>query len=360
VLRTGTLEADCAPRRETTVALDLSFPQGANAYLNLTYRLKHDTPYAKAGHLAGYEQLVLHEVPPALPALCAASAGALTLEESETRFVVTGPHFRYVFDRISGNFSEMVYDNHTLLKAPMEYNIWRAPTDNDRGASHDWRRAGYNRATVKVYSSDATLQDGIAHLSFHLSLIPVFLGRILEINGTWKIDANGVAVVALDCEKADKMPFLPRFGLRLFMPKQFDRVSYFGYGPYESYIDKRRASRRGRFDAPVADLHEDYLRPQENGSHYGCDHVTLSKPGLSFKAVAAKPFCFNASPYTQEELAAKRHNYELTACGDTVLCLDYAQSGLGSNSCGPALMEKYRFNEARFTFTLALVPERHA
>ena len=82
----------------------------------------------------------------------------------------------------------------------------------------------------------------------------------------------------------------------------------------------------------------------------------VSKPGVSLKAVSSKIFSFNASPYTQEELTAKMHNFELEVCGDTVLCLDYAQSGIGSNSCGPELLEKYRFNEPEFSFELALIP----
>ncbi|MCL2425499.1 MAG: beta-galactosidase small subunit [Oscillospiraceae bacterium] len=151
------------------------------------------------------------------------------------------------------------------------------------------------------------------------------------------------------------MPFLPRFGIRLFMPRAFDDVNYFGYGEYESYVDKRRASYRGLFNNKVADMHEDYIMPQENGSHYGCDFVSVSSKGLTLKAVSSDKFSFNASPYTQEELTTKQHNFELNECGDTVLCLDYKQSGIGSNSCGPELLEEYRFNEEYFTFELALI-----
>ena len=88
-------------------------------------------------------------------------------------------------------------------------------------------------------------------------------------------------------------------------------------------------------------MHEDYIRPQENGSHYHCYEV---KAG-DFHAAGSRPFSFNASCYTVEELAKKAHNYELVQSGNVILHLDYAMSGVGSNSCGPQLLEKYRLNE---------------
>ena len=123
----------------------------------------------------------------------------------------------------------------------------------------------------------------------------------------------------------------------------------------ESYPDKHRASSYGLYQSPVPLLHEDYIRPQENGSHWGCDCLTLSGGSRTFTAISGKPFSFNASNYTQEELTAKAHNFELTECGSTVLCLDYRQNGMGSNSCGPELLEKYQLDEEAFDFELTLL-----
>ena len=104
------------------------------------------------------------------------------------------------------------------------------------------------------------------------------------------------------------------------------------------------------------ELHEDYTRPQENGSHWDCDYVVLADKNFSLTAISEKPFCFNASHYTQEELTNKDHNYELEKCGSTVLCLDYAMNGIGSNSCGPQLLDQYRFIDEEFCFKLKLIP----
>ena len=106
----------------------------------------------------------------------------------------------------------------------------------------------------------------------------------------------------------------------------------------------------------VTDQHEDYIRPQENGSHTDCDYVIVKGSVLGIVAYGAQSFAFNVSEYTQEELTEKAHNYELVPCGSTVLCLDYKQNGIGSQSCGPRLKEKYRFDEERFTFEMNLNP----
>ena len=131
-------------------------------------------------------------------------------------------------------------------------------------------------------------------------------------------------------------------------------MRYFGFGPYESYKDKHRASVKHLFDNTVTGLHEDYIRPQENGSRWNCDYLRLTGP-LGGLEVTGEEFSFNASHFTQEALEHTAHNYELQACGDTVLCLDYRQNGIGSNSCGPKLNHHYAMPE-EFTFEFTLQP----
>lgn len=161
----------------------------------------------------------------------------------------------------------------------------------------------------------------------------------------------------LNVKRDTELPELPRFGLRLFLPKDMEDVTYYGLGPVESYCDKRRASSHGTFTAHVTELHEDYIRPQENGSHDDCDFVSLAGRRAGLTAAGDKTFSFNASVYTQEELTEKDHNYELVRSPYTVLCLDYRMNGIGSNSCGPRLIEKYRLDEEEFSFGISLIPE---
>jgi beta-galactosidase len=127
-------------------------------------------------------------------------------------------------------------------------------------------------------------------------------------------------------------------------------------GPMESYVDKHRAASHNLFKTNVKALHEDYIKPQENGSHYDCAYVELTGENSGIMVYAQKEFSFNASVYTQEELTSKAHHFELEESDYVVLCIDYAQNGIGSNSCGPELLEKYRFEEKEFTFKISVKP----
>ena len=345
-------------KAEATIQL----PQaGGDSSLLIRYVQKTGTALAPVGHELGFDQLTISKE---ISQPCIPKTGTVPAITTDGRLTtVTGSSFRYTFDRTTGLFDTMVKNGKTLLEKPMEFNIWRAPTDNDRNIKWVWQRAGYNRHTVKVYESTSYMQDKLAVIECTLSIGAVYIQRILDINARFEIDGSGVVKAKFDCHfnrefvSDSGKAFLPRFGIRMFMPRAFDSLEYFGYGPYESYIDKRRASWLGNFTSNVEAQHEDYIRPQENGSHYGCRRMSLSDGDMALRVANNETFSFNVSPYTQEELTKKAHNYELEPCGMTVVCIDHKQAGIGSNSCGPELLEKYWLADERFTFEFALAVE---
>ena len=113
----------------------------------------------------------------------------------------------------------------------------------------------------------------------------------------------------------------------------------------------------GSFSAKAEDMYEPYLRPQENGSHRGTRRLAVTDGSCGLVITSEKGISFNVSEYTQEELAAKAHRFELEKCGYTVICADFFMAGVGSNSCGPMLMEKYRIplKGAENTMTILLL-----
>ena len=339
-----------APHGEGEVTLP-ELPQGGVVTVTFFYAAKEDSPFYQAGHPLGFDELVLWEEPFFLDA--PAAEGALQVEAGPDQVVFTGEAFRYVFDNETGLFTSMVYKNRNLLTRPMEWNTWRAPTDNDRNVAHQWRASGYDRPTVRVYSVE---QEGNT-LTCRLGIAAVTIAKFLDVQAEWTVSPSGRVDVKLHCQRDTRFPWMPRFGLRLFLPQEFRGVEYFAYGPYESYQDKHRASRLGVYAQSVDAMHEDYIKPQENSSHWGCRYVTLTDGAFALTAAAEQPFSFNVSPYTQEELTAKAHNWELEPCGETVLCLDYKMSGVGSNSCGPQLLPQYRLEEESFDFGFTLTVE---
>ena len=250
----------------------------------------------------------------------------------------------------------MTFEGRDLLTRPMEANVFRAPTDNDMYIKAKWELAQYHRAHAYAYSTEyAVGPDGVT-VTASMALVAPAVQPMAHMETTWHVGASGAVHLDMRVRRDVQFPELPRFGLRLFLDRGMDQVTYYGLGPHESYPDKHRASSHGRYTSSVAGLHVDYLKPQENGSHHGCDYVVLSDGERSIAAVAETALSFNASPYTQEELAAKAHNVDLVPAGETVWCLDYAQNGIGSNSCGPQVLEKYKLDAEEFRFAFTLVP----
>ncbi len=268
------------------------------------------------------------------------TGGKIRVRETDRHLIITGDRFRYVYSKTRACFDEMVWDGRSLLRQPMTFNIWRAPTDNDRNIAPQWREYRYDRAFSRGYDTTATLEDGVCVVRSRFTVCMAV--RSAAVCGTveWRITPNGTTEVSVSGERNPIAPALPRFGLRMMLPESMQEAEYFGCGPYESYADKHRASFRHLYRATVTDMHEDYLKPQENGSHHDCSYLQLTDDQGGLR-VTGTGFSFSASPYTQEELTQKRHAYELEKSGYTVLCVDAFQNGIGSNSCGPTLNKAY-------------------
>ncbi len=343
------------PRATVDVPLPLPEHPTGDCSLLLTAVSLGASPLEVAGEEMGFDQIVLSREEKRLAPL---PAGGVRLCE-EGRYVrVEGEGFAYVYDTWSGAPCEMTVGGLPLLQRPMEYAIWRAPTDNDINIRKKWEEAGYDRACVRTYATHSEIVDGRARIETELALVAACVQRILTLRARWTFGADGVVDVEIDAEKCPRMPDLPRFGLRLFLPEAMDEAAYLGYGPHESYCDRRQSAYRARFTARVSEMAGPYGKPQESGSRWGCDEAALSGGGLRLCAQSETPFSFSALPYTAEELTAKKHDFELEKSGYTVLCLDYKQNGIGSNSCGPELPREYAFGETAFTFKIRLTPSR--
>lgn len=347
------------PRSEGELALPFPEMGAGRCYLKLSYGLKTGDGLRPAGFPLGFDEAALNpagENP--FAAEPSRKGKPLRVTESAHAITVAGDGFTYVLSRFTGLFDRMTLGEKELLCRPMELNIWRAPTDNDRYLKSQWYHAQYDKARLRAYDTAVTRDGEAVRIRAAVALVAPAVQRILEGELTWQVFPGGGVKLELDVRRNPEFPMLPRLGLRLFLPEAVDGVTWFGLGPMENYRDKRRAASHGLYRNTVRELHEDYLRPQENGSRGDCDYVKLEGGGLSLKITGEKPFSFNASPYTQEELTEKGHAWQLEESGFTVLCVDYAQNGIGSNSCGPELSQKYRLDEETIRFAVTMVPKQ--
>ena len=354
-------EFSVAPHGEGKTNLKINVPENGKCYLKLIYHLKKELPLLDEDHILGFDEIEVSKADTKcklaekwIPKTVVDSE--LQVNENDTQIHIKGREFAYTIDKRTALFTEMKFAGREYLNHPMELNIWRAPTDNDMYIKSEWKKAHYDKAYTRAYTTVVVQGKHGVKITSHASVVAETVQKILDVTITWKIEAAGKIDADIAVTKDDEFPDLPRFGVRMFLDKKLSAVRYFGMGPQESYCDKHQAASHGLYRADVGDLHEDYIRPQENGSHYDCEYVELNNSRYGIVASAEKAFSFNASYYTQEELEKKTHNYELTESDSVVFCVDYALNGIGSNSCGPVVLDQYRFDDVLFRFQFTLIP----
>ena len=354
-------EFSVAPHGEGITNLKINVPENGKCYLKLIYHLKKELPLLDEDHILGFDEIEVSKEDTKcklaekwIPKTVVDSE--LQVNENDTQIHIKGREFAYTIDKRTALFTEMKFAGREYLNHPMELNIWRAPTDNDMYIKSEWKKAHYDKAYTRAYTTEIVQGKHGVKITSHASVVAETVQKILDVTITWKIEAAGKIDADIAVTKDDEFPDLPRFGVRMFLDKKLSAVRYFGMGPQESYCDKHQAASHGLYRADVGDLHEDYIRPQENGSHYDCEYVELNNSRYGIVASAEKAFSFNASYYTQEELEKKTHNYELIESDSVVFCVDYALNGIGSNSCGPVVLDQYRFDDVLFRFQFTLIP----
>ncbi len=337
---------------------EITIPEAAgtfdkDVYIRFIFSAKNSYGAFADGEEVCFDQLKIFTAERQAAPVCET---APTVTVTPLGYRITAGNAGYVFDRRTARFTGISVNGSNILGKPLEYNFFRAPVDNDT-MKNDWYQAHLNDYIVKVYDTAISEENNCAVIRVKQSFGWSIHQPFARLTAEYRIDGNGVLDISCSAEFSNKVEFLPRFGLRLFVPKTFADVEYYGYGEYESYTDKHRASYIGNFTAKIADIHEDYIRPQENGSHYGCTRMTLLGEKTALTFTNPDGFSFSASEYTQEELAAKRHNFELEKCEYNVICADFAMAGVGSNACGPQLAGKYRIKLPEVSGKITITPK---
>ncbi|MGI5959898.1 MAG: glycoside hydrolase family 2 TIM barrel-domain containing protein [Massiliimalia sp.] len=341
------------PHEAGTVNIPWTVDSQKDCVLRLIYHNTRETSLVAAGQELGFDEIWLHKKQPLSLSWTKTDSQKGMICQDDSRIQIAYQDFKYTFSKKTGLPVSMMKNGKEWLTRPVEWNLFRAPTDNDGNVKVQWMEAGYHRTRTKVREMDVLSGDTLG-VSFRLVINADAIQNILSLSGQWVVLEDGSLSLQLEGERDVTLPFLPRFGLRLFLDRSFEQVSYLGYGPHESYEDKHRSCYFGRFCTHVDSMWEDYIRPQENGNRFGCRNMSLTGHGKELLAEGGEFFCFQASRYSWENIWQKKHNWELKPGTETVLCLDYRQSGVGSNSCGPELLPKYRLEEANFQWNIRL------
>ena len=355
---------DLMPGRSAAVSLP-GFPAAApgagERWINFSFRLVNGTKWATAGHEVAAEQVVI----PAGRGVAALAAlvrkTPLALEETPRLFVLKGKKSEIEFDRHHGAIRSWTWNGLNLLETGPRLQFWRAPLDNDRPFVVDWRKFGLDRLQERIERVKVSCVDRLkvqVEVSSIMGVFGFMMRPLFKADCIYRMNGTGEIILRAKMKPLCRdLPPLPRFGFRLSMPREFNRVKWYGRGPHENYIDRRESAFLGVYEGTVEGQHVPYIKPQENGGKTGVRWIAvMNSAGKGLLAAAAPEMEASAHNYTAHDLTLARHDHELKRRAEIILNLDYRQNGLGSASCGPKPLPQYIFNPAPVDFTVRLCP----
>ena len=348
----GKLDIKLPGGATTTLAIpDPGVGKGRDLRIRFIVTAKDTTDCWEKGAEICFEQLLIHSEPRRFTPESIPGRKFLKLENLPFAYRITTKDIVYMLRKKDAMLTSISCDGTEVLAKPLAMDFFRAPTDNDGNMVKAWTDWGYDRPIVRL--KQLRLIDPGSEIIFKAELTYGGASRIPFANVAleYTFHQNGEVNIAGRVQKSETGPYLPKIGLRFFLTEDFEDFDYYGYGPIESYVDKHLGSYVDWHHTTVTGNHEDYIKPQENSSHFGTQTASVGNGHLRVTVSSDEDFSVNASHYTREELASKKHNYELEKSGMTILCADAAMSGIGSASCGTNLEAVYCVSEPETSFS---------
>ena len=350
-----------------TVPLPQPLPvAGAEYWLNIRFTLVEEQIWARLGHEVAWAQFKIPVEMPAPPSLRSSTRPPLRCDESDDAIMIKGDDFRLVFDKNRGVLDAWEHRGIPLLAAGPTVHIWRPPTDNDEvpgiawgeRIGKKWRLAGLDRLVPRV--REVMISAASRHyvsVRVQASLGACSLAPGFQTVMEYTVYGSGDLIIDTEVSPRTDLPYLPRMGLQLRLPGEFDRLAWYGRGPHECYPDRQESAAVGVYEGLVEEQYVPYLRPQEYGNKTEVRWATVTNTRGEGLLVVAMPLLnVSVHQYTDEMLDRARHPHELTPCSDIILNLDHRLGGLGSNSCGPETLPQYRVWPEPTDFSLRLRP----
>ena len=278
---------------------------------------------------------------------------AVTWEEGEDTIEASAEGVSAVFDRTNGSLLSYQIDGEEQLAGPLELNFWRPPINNDEGAKLPFKLNPWYDIADKVSAKKVKTKGNYLHFDLNLGV-----GKS-DATIEYYFQQDGQLEVAVELWARDS-PMLPRFGMQTQLPVGQNEWDWFGLGPHENYLDRRRSAWTGVHSGRVEKLFDHYLDPQESGNRTEVRWATFSGAGksLTFQATGDKLLEVSAYPYSPLDIELARHPIDLRQGDTQYINIDYGQMGLGgTNSWGQLPLEKYRLKgDGSYKYSFRMIP----
>ena len=386
----GSFDVDAlAPRTKDVRKIDIgALPAGKECYLNVSYSLKEDMPWAEKGFEVCKDQMFIQ--PAAAPEVKASRRAPRHFTDSKTgNLVVKGSRFRVEFDPAQGTIDRLRYRGKDVIipgQGP-RLNVFRAILNNDAWIFRNWFAQGLHNLEHKASGMTVKEEGGQVVIDFDVvskapnaaHLVGTSASASCEIEEDndkpsvmqftshlkWSVSRDGsvTLVSRITSDKPDQV--LARLGYIMQVPSSLAEFTYYGRGPVENYSDRYTCAFVGKYEGTVAEQVQNYTKPQDMANHEQVRWASLTGrggKGVLFEAAenslrssdsGLPVMSVSALPYSAVDMVQAAHQHELPAPGDTWLCLDAADLGVGGASCGPAPVEEDRVrSDATFGFTI--------
>lgn len=333
--------------------------------INFAFASDGSQPLVDKGQVMARQQIVLNGYEFDKVDAPANTGSKIEVEETNSYVKVSAERMSVTIGKKTGMIDYLDVDGEPMLKfrESMTPEFWRAPTDNDYGASLQKKMRVWKNPQMNLKSFDKSESKDSVVLTANFEMPEVKAELMLR----YRINAAGEVTVTekMTTDKEAKVADLFRYGMQLQMPASFSKLEYYGRGPEENYIDRHSSSFIGKYEANVKDEYYPYVRPQESGNHTDIRYFSIFNPttgkGITFEGYA--PMECSAIPYLVEDLDAGiekehawgQHSGDLVEKGLVQLHIQQRQFGLGCiDSWGSSPMEKYRmhYQDRCFSFVI--------
>lgn len=356
VVKKQKIDTNVAPLSSGTYEIPFVIPEGAEYAVTISFTLKENMLWAKAGHEVAFGQKVYKkEAPFAVP------EKTLQVVRGKVNIGVKGDDFDCLFSLLNGGLVSYRYAGKEMIgKIPMP-NFWRAPVDNDNGSMAPGRYAQWKIASMYISHRNGGMFDNVPTTveetehsvtityTYYMPTTPAAKCQV-----AYTVFADGTVETKLTYDPVEGLPDMPEFGMMFKLNADYDNVEWYGYGPQETYADRRHGAKLGIYKNKAADNMAKYLVPQECGNKVGVRYAKVTDDrgrGLLF---SGDELSFSALPYTPHELENAAHPYELPQVHYTVVRVALAQMGVGGDdSWGAWVHPEYHIDVTKpleFTF----------
>lgn len=358
---TGTLLLPSIPASSTRcVVLPETLPDisaDKEVWLEIEFNLAEPTLWAEQDHVIARSQHCLQQRSEKTPKSENRSTGSFKVDVSNPeKFLIESENQTFLVDRASGWITSWQIDNVEILKSPLKLNLWRAPTDNDVQIAKEWQLDGLDRSMARLSDLIMENEGGQIVIRAKGTLGAIGYRPHSRYQISYHFLPSGKLRIKLDYEPLNLMTRLPRLGFITQLNHPYEKVQWFGRGPHESYPDIRESAFVDLYSLPTHDLFHPYIRPQENGNRSEVRWVTFSGKSQPTISIIGHPLInFNAQYCSLDNLTEAEHLSELIWEETPYFYIDFAQTGLGSNACGPDTLKEYRLLTGTKDFSFSLL-----